>query len=350
MSFHFSTLSIIQIRKGRKVNTWCVSSLLLLTQAQHRQGEVPMDNTADPSKTGHINECSDACASIVIVGGMLSQCSLEKAQVEGSSMRVWNRGTMGHSWRICVFVSNSRLVPKDETLTNVNAQGRELFFVIQSLTPVHRFMKGNNHPIVDCRQEIYPIYGNFRMREVLLPNEVVFTGFRNNNATVRLLSYSAKTMQCTGSMCNKQDLYRNGRMESRCSCISSVLRMCPTTIVMQLQHQMNGGREKMLINNFTSTWFVKNYVFTDRLAAHIRASHFSQDIEDNILDSTRRVFQYINERGGFCIIVWAKRGMIRDQGAGVQEENQGQRGGMGSRRTKPTTTTWSKTQKCNTIL
>jgi hypothetical protein len=75
---------------------------------------------------------------------------------------------------------------------------------------------------------------------------------------------------------------------------------------------------------------VNNYVLTDRLAAHIRASHFSQDIENNILDSTRRVFQYINERGGFRIIGWAKRGMIRDQGAGVQQENQGQqRGGYG---------------------
>jgi hypothetical protein len=34
---------------------------------------------------------------------------------------------MGHSVRICVFVSNSRLAPKDETLTNVNEQGWELF-------------------------------------------------------------------------------------------------------------------------------------------------------------------------------------------------------------------------------
>ncbi len=136
--------------------------------------------------------------------------------------------------------------------------------------------------------------------------------------TVRLLSCLAETMQCAGSMCDKQDLYRNGRMEARCSCISNVQRMCLTTIVMQLQPQMNGGREDMLINNFTSTWFVNNYVLTDRLAAHIRASHFSQDIEDDILDSTRRVFQYINKRGGFCIIGWAKRGMIRDQGAGVQ--------------------------------
>ena len=71
---------------------------------------------------------------------------------------------------------------------------------------------------------------------------------------------------------------------------------------MQLQLQINGGREEMLINNFTSTWFVNNYALTDRLAAHIRASHFSQDIKDNILDSTRQVFQYVNERGGFRII------------------------------------------------
>jgi hypothetical protein len=171
-------------------------------------------------------------------------------------------------------------------------------------------MESNNHPILDCRQEIYPIYGNFRMREVLLPNEVVFTGFRNNNVMVKLLSCSAKTTQYAGSMCDKQDLYRNGRMESRCLCISNVQRMCPTTIVMQLLLQMNGGTEEMSINNFTSTWFVINYVFTDRLAAHVRASHFSQDIEDKILDSTRRVFKYIKDRGGFCIIGWAKHGMI----------------------------------------
>jgi hypothetical protein len=124
-------------------------------------------------------------------------------------------------------------------------------------------MEGNNHPIVDCRREIYPIYGNFRMKEVLLPNEVVFTGFRNNNVNVRLLSCSAGTTQCVGSMCDKQDLYRNRRMEARCSCISNVQRMCPTTIVMQLQLQINGGREEMLINNFTSIWFVNNYVLTD---------------------------------------------------------------------------------------
>jgi hypothetical protein len=137
--------------------------------------------------------------------------------------------------------------------------------------------------------------------------KVVFTGFRNNNIMVRLLNCLAKDTQCAGSMCDKQDLYRSGRMESRCSCISNVQRMCLTTIVMQLQLQMNGGREEMLINNFTSTWFVNNYVFTDRFAAHTRASHFSQDIEDNILDSTRRVFQYINERGGFHIIGLLRR-------------------------------------------
>jgi hypothetical protein len=127
MPFHFSTLSIIQMKKGREVNIWCVSSLLLLTQAQHRQGEGPMENTADPSRACHISECSDACASIVIVGGMLSQCSSEKAQVKGCSMQVWNKGTMGHSVRICVFISDSRLAPKDENLTNVNKQGQELF-------------------------------------------------------------------------------------------------------------------------------------------------------------------------------------------------------------------------------
>jgi hypothetical protein len=50
-----------------------------------------MEDTTDPSKALHINECSDACASIVIVGGILSRCSFEKVQVEGCSMQVWNK-------------------------------------------------------------------------------------------------------------------------------------------------------------------------------------------------------------------------------------------------------------------
>ena len=159
-------------------------------------------------------------------------------------------------------------------------------------------MEGNNHPIVDCRQEIWPVFGSFPLEEVLLPNEVLFAGFRRNNVEVVLLSCLAETTQCTGSMCDKQDLIRNRRMEARCACMTNTQRMSATTLVLQLKRLMNGGGEEMVINNFTSTWFVNNYVLKDRLAPHIRASHFSQDIEDGILDSTRRVFQYINKRGG----------------------------------------------------
>jgi hypothetical protein len=45
---------------------------------------------------------------------------------------------------------------------------------------------------------------------------------------------------------------------------------------MQLLLQINSGGEEMLIKNFTSTWFMNNYIFRDRLAAHVRASHFTQ--------------------------------------------------------------------------
>jgi hypothetical protein len=98
----------------RQKGEYMVCVILAITNAGTAQtsGGEPMDDTADPSKTRHIIKCFDACASIVIVGGLLSQCSLEKAQVEGCSTQVWNRRTMGHSVRICVFVSNSPLPPK----------------------------------------------------------------------------------------------------------------------------------------------------------------------------------------------------------------------------------------------
>jgi hypothetical protein len=80
----------------------------------------------------------------------------------------------------------------------------------------------------------------------------------------------------------------------------------------------------MGINDYMSIWFLNNYIFRNRLPPHVRASHFSQDIEDNILLSAWQVLSYINDRGGFRVIGWAKRGMIRDQGAGAQQDNQGQ--------------------------
>ncbi len=58
----------------------------------------------------------------------------------------------------------------------------------------------------------------------------------------------------------------------------------------------NGGEEEMLINDFTSTWFMNNYMFKKRLGAHIRASYFSNpDIEDDLLSCTRKVMSYINK-------------------------------------------------------
>ena len=86
----------------------------------------------------------------------------------------------------------------------------------------------------------------------------------------------------------------------------------------------------------------------EKHAAHVRASHFTvDDIEDEVLLSTRQVLRYINARGGFRIIGWAKRGMIRDQGAAGQQDNQVQ-WGYGQQANQ--STTWSKMLRCGTTL
>ena len=161
------------------------------------------------------------------------------------------------------------------------------------------------------------------MKEVPLPAEVVYSGFRTKNMTVEVLSIAAVSTQCRGAMCNKKDLYRNGEMESKFSSISSIQRLCATTIVMQLQIN-NAGEEEMLINDLTSTWFMNMYMFKERLGAYISESYFSDpDIEDELLNCTRKVMRHINDRGGFRIIGRAKHGMIQDQEA-VAQQDQGQ--------------------------
>ena len=76
-------------------------------------------------------------------------------------------------------------------------------------------MDEKGHPIVDCKREIYPLYDNFRMTDVSLPAELVYSGFRTLNMTVQVLSIAAVSKQCGGAMCDKQDLYRNGMRESK---------------------------------------------------------------------------------------------------------------------------------------
>ena len=73
--------------------------------------------------------------------------------------------------------------------------------------------------------------------------EVVYSGFRTNNITVQVLSIAAVSTQCEGAMCDKQDLYRKGRIESKCLCIINIQRLCATTIVIQLQINNAGDEE-----------------------------------------------------------------------------------------------------------
>ena len=47
------------------------------------------------------------------------------------------------------------------------------------------------------------------------------------------------------------------------------------------------------------------------------------DIEDELLSCPRKVMRYINDKGEFGIIGWAKHGMIQYQGETAQQ-NQGQ--------------------------
>jgi hypothetical protein len=113
-------------------------------------------------------------------------------------------------------------------------------------------MEGSTHPIVDGNQEIYPIYGNFRISKVQLPQDINFSGFRFINVKLSLLSLATITTQCAGSMCDRQNLYRNGRVEARCLCIANNQRMSSTTMVFHLRLRLD-GQEDMVINNYTST-------------------------------------------------------------------------------------------------
>ncbi len=71
---------------------------------------------------------------------------------------------------------------------------------------------------------------------------------------------------------------------------------------MDLGLQMTTSDDIIEVTNFTRTWFVNNYILTEKLAVHVKASHFTvDDKEDEVFESITQVLEYINSRGGFHV-------------------------------------------------
>ncbi len=220
------------------------------------------------------------------------------------------------------------------------------FFVIWSPTPVHRFMESNNYPIVDCRWENYPIYGNFRMREVLLSSQDSgTTTWRWGCSVVQPKLRSAWAACVTNKISTEMGGWNQG---ASASLTSRECAQLPSTCNYYFRWTVEQKKCLSTTSQAPGSW-TTTYSRIDLL---LMSGH---PTSARILKTTSWIVQ------GGCLntsMIGVDSTSLDGQSVGWFETKEQQfnntikasKGGMGSWRTKPTTTTWSKMQKCNTIL
>ena len=88
-----------------------------------------------------------------------------------------------------------------------------------------------------------------------------------------------------------------------------------TMIVLTVTVRQTDGSEFDV--SFASKWFMLNFLLSGQFPVGTCADDFSHyDVNDRMWDAVEKVFQYINENGGFRAFVWAKRGVVQDAGVG----------------------------------
>lgn len=65
---------------------------------------------------------------------------------------------------------------------------------------------------------------------------------------------------------------------------------------------------------FRSKWFLDKYIFKGNLPVGIRADAFEDyEVEERFSYRLDKIMKYINSKGKFLVVGWAKRGEVMDQ-------------------------------------
>ncbi len=171
-------------------------------------------------------------------------------------------------------------------------------------------MGEDEQPVLELTMPFIPIAGNLQCRIVEVDGNLGFQGFCTESS-INFLSFSTGTSTCTGATCGRLGLLRQGRVQTKCSCIQMNGRGTSPLIAIDLKITSLVTGESVTCYEFSSKWFAKTYLFTGSIPTHVTEHHFNDfNLRFRIIAALNNIFQEITE---WRVTGWVKPGTVDDQ-------------------------------------
>lgn len=146
--------------------------------------------------------------------------------------------------------------------------------------------------------------------------------FTFRNARIYVRSIRVEDGPCSGKFCDQQGLVNaQGEVSNQCVCFQLSSRFHTAVFILDIDVILP-NQDPIHINNYVSRRFMETFCFLSPFPNGARHTVFNhRAVIDCLLNKVRNSIDYINDRGGFLLKGWYKRGEIIDQGVEVPMDN-----------------------------
>ena len=179
-----------------------------------------------------------------------------------------------------------------------------------------KYISNGATPILSPQRPLIIINNNFNlpMRQIVKEGTEM-NGFIIHKCEVEPLGFYVQNTRCGGNMCDRQQ-----ECLSKCACYQMFNQSGNVMISVEIKVCLPGSSS--FNTNFRSKWFLETYILNGNLLAGMRADSFKDyKIEEHFLNAISNIVKYINTKGKFQVVGWAKCGEVLDQG--VSQPNNG---------------------------
>ena len=200
-------------------------------------------------------------------------------------------------------------------------------FAIDCPSSIDNWMGETNLPIMSIPDSIIPLTFN----EVHLPTKPIVEtsnfqhGFIYEHAKIILMNIHVLDVMCTGNYCNALGMFPGGKALKSCPCFQRSKRDSDMSFLFDLEIIVADGFT-FHVRYHTDKAFTRFFVKGGSLPIGITASHFSSSRREmaKLRTTVNDLIKYIDgggdttavegeDRGGFTVHGWVRRGNINDQ-------------------------------------
>lgn len=188
------------------------------------------------------------------------------------------------------------------------------FFVIENPSPIERWMADGELPILGTLSSAIPVTITKQ-----LPTKPIFEAstrqhaFHLIGAKILLLGFETVDVPCAGNLCSAREMYKNQVLSQGCGCYQIARGDENICGFYQFKIVDRKGFE-MWISNFTCKDFVASQTMEGRFSMGVTAAKLNAErrTRTEFRKSVNNQFDYVNERGGFDVWGWVRRGWVKD--------------------------------------